>query len=182
MNEDELFDAVVSATEVLRVEALDAYDADSDLDYVDRFRTGAPKPDPSEKAEWLGLISAAAQRGHPWRRLRVVSRPVTEYVRYACEWGYTDNVAAGEDVRILDLASPQHGRMAWFALTKIGDVYALDQRAHLMRYDERGAFEGTEEVPGWKTLERIEMVWHRAVPFTQWWAANPDLHRNLAPA
>ncbi len=35
--------------------------------------------------------------------------PLSDYLRYECEWGYTYNVTAGEDVRILDLATAPPG-------------------------------------------------------------------------
>jgi hypothetical protein len=34
----------------------------------------------------------------------VLTSPLSEYLRYECEWGYLPNAAAGEDIRILDLA------------------------------------------------------------------------------
>lgn len=172
MNEDELVAAVNAATDVLRVETLDAYDADSDADFVDRYLGGAPKPDPSEKATWLGLIRAAAERGHPWRRLRLVQRPVSDYVRYACEWGYVDNVAAGEDVRVID----SH----WFptkarGIRRYGDSYVLDGRVLRMAYDRDGRFISATTQP---RMSGEHWAWPFATPFTEWWAANPDLHRD----
>ena len=32
---------------------------------------------------------------------------VTEYVRYSCEWGYADNTAAGEQVRMRARSGPE---------------------------------------------------------------------------
>lgn len=179
MNLTELSDLLASATDVLRVETLDAYSSPSDADYLARFRAGEPKPDPAEKQPWLDRLAAAAERGHPWRRLRVVSRPVTEYVRYACEWGYVDNVAAGEDVRVLDLARGVDSGLR-------GDVYVLDGK-HVIGMDYiKGAFHSAISVtePRWHRAQ-IRMTasgWKRAEPFADWWAANPSLHRSLTAA
>lgn len=181
MNADELFEVVTSGVDVLRVETLDAYDAESDADFVDRFLEGAAKPDPAEKATWLGLISAAAERGHPWRRLRVINRPVTDYVRYACEWGYTDNVAAGEDVRVFDGADDPVGADL---RRYVGDFYVVDKRVIEMRYDRpTGRFiEARQVTDRFSRMRRgAERDFAGAQPFTQWWAAHPELHRDLSP-
>lgn len=177
MNADELADEVTSAREVLRVETLEAYDAESDVDYVDRYLGGAPKPDPSEKAAWLGLIRAADASGRPWRRLRIVQRPVADYVRYACEWGYVDNVDAGERVRVLDEADQPNAATGF-----VGDYYVLDGRVLAMRYDAAGAFvEAWEVSTPDRLVELAERTYAAATPFPEWWAANPDLHRDGAP-
>jgi hypothetical protein len=39
--------------------------------------------------------------------VRIIHDPITDYERYACEWGYTLNSPAGEIIRIIDLAQTQ---------------------------------------------------------------------------
>lgn len=181
MNLTELSDLLSSATDVLRVETLDGYSSPSDADYLERFRAGEPKPDPSEKQPWLDRLAAAAERGHPWRRLRVVSRPVSEYVKYSAEFGYVDNVAAGEDVRVIDqLYAP--GRCE--RLRRLGDFYVTDRDVLFMEYDSNGAFKSAvKRTSGHRVTARLEARHvDRAPSFSDWWAANPDLHRSLASA
>ncbi|MEU1183071.1 DUF6879 family protein [Streptomyces sp. NPDC005820] len=58
--------------------------------------------DPAERwADWLGLVSEATRRGVNVRRARIVSEPVSQYIRF--EYEVTDglNIAAGEEVRWL---------------------------------------------------------------------------------
>ena len=184
MNADELFEVVAGGTDVLRVETLDAYDSESDHDYLDRFLTGAPKPDPAAKATWLALISAARDRGRPWRRLRVIRRPVADYVRYACEWGYTDNTDAGEDIRVLDEASwpdrvAQHCRF--------GDLYIVDGELLAMQYDAAGRFiaatpASTGDISTGSVADvvsRVTTSFSLAADFADWWGQHPELHRDL---
>jgi hypothetical protein len=61
-------------------------------------------------------------------------------VRHSCEWGYTDNTAAGEQVRVLDLS---HAQVGADFLEHVGDFYLVDG-AHVvaMRYDPSGSFIG----------------------------------------
>src|SRR5262249_56910439 len=57
---------------------------------------------PAERwPRWFGLIAATVARGVEVRRARIVSEPVSEYIRY--EYDVTEglNVAAGEQVRWL---------------------------------------------------------------------------------
>ena len=66
--------------------------------------TGADAPD---RRQWLDRIRAMTRAGKRVRRVRVVSEPVTDYIRF--EWaGTTYSVQAGEEVRWLPrrLASP----------------------------------------------------------------------------
>ncbi len=59
---------------------------------------------PDNRADWWerghDVVHAAVSRGVSIRRARVVSEPLTEYVRWEYDYAVT-NVAAGEDVRWL---------------------------------------------------------------------------------
>ncbi|WP_329410335.1 hypothetical protein OG802_13310 [Streptomyces sp. NBC_00704] len=58
--------------------------------------------DPADRwGDWLALVSDATRRGVKVRRARIVSEPVSRYIRF--EYEVTDglNIAAGEDVRWL---------------------------------------------------------------------------------
>lgn len=52
-------------------------------------------------AEWAGLLAPLVAKGGDLRRLRVVSEPITDYVRYEYEGTPAANLAAGETVRWL---------------------------------------------------------------------------------
>jgi hypothetical protein len=60
--------------------------------------------DPNDRASWwrpwLDLVTETLERGVVIRRARIVSEPVTEYIRYEHSGTFT-NVAAGEQVRWL---------------------------------------------------------------------------------
>jgi hypothetical protein len=76
------------------------------------WRAGVPI-DPRESwGEWFDLMAAVTARGIKVRRARIVSEPVSEYIRYEYELTEGLNIAAGEEVRWLprrrasDLALP----------------------------------------------------------------------------
>jgi hypothetical protein len=142
---------------------------------------GEPEPDRAAKAGWLDRIRADTAAGRTWRRLRVVEPPLTDYVRYSCEWGYTDNTAAGEQVRVIDLSEAPTGAEV---LVRLGDFYLLDDvQVAVMCYGPSGAFAGAEVVG--EPLAGIyraaaRAAWAIAEPFDQWWPRHPEHHRSAA--
>lgn len=168
-------------TDLIRVETLSRYRSASDGTELDRFLNGEAEPDRAGKAAWLDRIRADTASGRRWRRLRVVEPPLTDYVRYSCEWGYTDNSAAGEEVRVLDLSAAPSGADA---VTGIGDFYVLDGgHVVVMRYDRSGGFTGAEVLTDpvaeiHRTVARIG--WAVAEPFDEWWRRHPEHHRSAA--
>jgi hypothetical protein len=167
--------------DLIRVETLNRYVSASDGAELDRYLNGEPDPDRAAKAVWLNRIRADTAAGRVWRRLRVVEPPLNDYVRYSCEWGYTDNSAAGEQVRVLDLSDAPVGAGV---LLDVGDFYLLDD-AHVavMRYDPAGAFTGAELVGNpFAEVYRaaVRVVWPIAEPFDRWWPRHPEYHRSAA--
>jgi hypothetical protein len=166
--------------DLLRAETLDRYRAASDGDELDRYLRGEPEPDRAAKAAWLDRIRLDTADGRAWRRLRIVRTPLTDYVRYSCEWGYTDNSAAGEEVPVLDLSSAPPGADV---LARIGDFYLLE-RKHVaaMTYDGAGTFSHADvldaPVP---TVHQAAAAagWQLAEPFTDWWSRHPE-HRSVS--
>ncbi|MCF3136285.1 DUF6879 family protein [Streptomyces olivochromogenes] len=107
-------------------------------------------------------VADAVARGVVMRRARVVSEPVSEYIRY--EHSCTpQNLAAGEDVRWL----PR--RLASDLLLPGNDVWIFDDR--LIRFslfagDGRFTGDVMEDAPDVvkRHAEAFEAVWQRAVP------------------
>ena len=88
------------------LELRDAYTPD-DPDWLD-WQAGN-RFDPEERwASWSGLIRATVARGVAVRRLRLVSEPVTDYVRFEHDVTAAHNLAAGEQVRWLPV-TPRPG-------------------------------------------------------------------------
>lgn len=112
---------------------------------------------------WKKLIGSAVSRGVRFRRLRIVSEPVSDYIRWEHAISY-GNVAAGEDLRWL----PRH--LAYDLPVPIADYWMLDQR--LIRYHytsgagaEMNKFEYVTDprkiIP---VVGMFEMAWERAIP------------------
>ncbi|MGN5378867.1 DUF6879 family protein [Streptomyces lasalocidi] len=83
----------------VHLEMRDSY-MKSDPAYID-WDAGAVI-DPTERwADWLALVSEATSRGVRVRRARIVSEPVSRYIRFEYEVTEGLNLAAGEEVRWL---------------------------------------------------------------------------------
>ena len=106
LNETQLGEAIDSrfTRTLFRLEVLDRYDVATDGADYDRYLRGEVGPDPARKEPWLETLRREAAEGKYSHRVHVLTSPLTDYLRYECEWGYAYNAAAGEDIRILDLA------------------------------------------------------------------------------
>lgn len=148
---------------VLHLEMRDCYARDTDFQ---RWQAG-DRFDPAERwPEWFDLMAGLVARGVPVQRARIVSQPVTDYIRY--EHAITDalNVASGEDVRWLprrstsDLALPGN------------DFWLFDEQTALFNHFAGDGSSGPKELR--TESEVVELcrtaftaVWERAIPHAE---------------
>jgi len=119
--------------------------------------------DPVERFhEWYDLIVATVSRGVTVRRARVVSEPVTDFIRHEYEVSSRMNIPAGEQVRwlprrqVLDLVLPAN------------DFWVLDDQVVRFGYFAGdGTYLGHEitEDPSIAKIcvDAFEAVWVRAI-------------------
>lgn len=124
--------------------------------------------DRSERdAVWRQILAEPIRRGVQVRRARIVSEPVSAYIRYEHEITEAANVAAGEQVRWLprrrasDLALPGN------------DFWLFDAKTvRFNHFTGDGEWAGTELVtdPGVVKLcvAAFDAVWDRAVPHQEY--------------
>ncbi|GHJ37311.1 DUF6879 family protein [Streptomyces sp. TS71-3] len=91
-----------------RFEAQPTYTMPNEAENVARFLQGDPKP-ANHNARWHERVRGYVASGRTIGRVRVVRRPLTDYQRYQFTWGIPDNIAAGEDIRVLDVTGNDHG-------------------------------------------------------------------------
>lgn len=129
------------------------------------WRAGKPAAAPAGAA-WYDLVREHTARGVEFRRARIVSEPLADYIRFEYE-STPFNVAAGELVRWL----PRH--TAPGLLVPLADFWLFDDR--LVRF---GLFAGDgtflrhdlcdEPEVVRSCAEAFEQVWRRAVPHGQY--------------
>lgn len=150
----EMRDAYGIAAEAAEFEAWKAGDDSSRYDRTGRRRS------------WLDLVTQSVGRGVEIRRARIVSEPVSDYIRFE-HAGTPLNIEAGEQVRWLprrqasDIALPGN------------DFWLFDDRAvRFNHFTGDGASAGPEvtNAPAVVKLcsSAFAAVWERAVPHTDY--------------
>jgi hypothetical protein len=149
----------------LHLEMRDQYLVDEEADDFVRWQaTGQRDADPNSAywAPWVSKIREATARGVAVRRVRIISEPASDYVRY--EHAATDvNTLAGEEVRWLartsasDLALP--GNDFW-----VFDDWAV--RFHYFAGNGRWTYDELRDEPQVVKLCRdsFEAAWERSTP------------------
>ncbi|MGH3650244.1 MAG: DUF6879 family protein [Acidimicrobiia bacterium] len=166
------FDAHFTRT-AFRLEVMDYYDVESDGDEYRRYLAGE-EPDHDFKEPWLRVLRTEHAAGKLRHRVRVLTRPLNDYLRYECEWGYAPNSEAGEDIRVLDLSEqPRPAELIDEEFWLLDDNQVLQ-----MRYDDTGKFVGAElaDDPARYRAARDAAI-RAAEPFGAWWARHPEEHR-----
>jgi hypothetical protein len=149
-----------------RLELHPVYTMPGEADELRRFQEGESPADNYHYA-WLDTVAEARGAGKTMRRVRVVRRPLTTYIRYEFEWGFAYNVRAGEDIRVLDLTDhagpdlPDH------------DFWLFDETTVVkMLYRPDGTQIGREliEDPDLSVyLAWRDATWQAATPFSDYW-------------
>lgn len=149
-----------ATTSAVHLETRDVY-IPSDPLYKD-WLAGRPIPEPA-LPEWRDLVRFHTARGVRFRRARIISEPVSDYVRYEHYITHASNISGGEDIRWL----PR--RRAGGLLVPANDFWVLDRK--LVRF---GYFAGDGEFleheltddPGVvrTCAEAFEAVWELATP------------------
>lgn len=169
-------------TDLLRIQTLDSYGSGSDGDDVRRYLSGAPAPASPARDEWFKRLRDEADAGRVRRNLHVIHEPLTSYLRYAFEWGYVYNQAAGMQIRILSVGDTT----AAAHMAKIGDFYVAEGlHVARLRYDQAGSLLGTVKVSADAAeayAALAELAWQHAVDFNSWWAEHAQYHRDQRAA
>jgi len=162
MSRDATFAALMGGSQrsAVHLETRDVYLPD-DAVYAD-WRAGV-RLDPAERwRDWFDLVTATVARGVVVRRARVVSEPVTDYIRYEYEMTKALNVAGGERVRWLSR------RNAADLLVPCADFWVFDDRfVQFNHFAGDGAWQDVERTADPAVvkvcIEAFERVWDRSV-------------------
>ena len=148
-----------------KFETRDRYNVPSERESLQRFLDGQPDPDRATRP-WLARMKSATTDGKRVERVRVVSEPHSDYVRWLLA-GTPLNTAAGEDIRYLprqrasDLGLPDHD----FALFDSAQVVLLNFDA-----DDRPLQHELVTDPGivLRHCQWRDAAWHHAMPYEQY--------------
>ncbi|MEU6666160.1 DUF6879 family protein [Streptomyces sp. NPDC046727] len=154
--------------EAFRLETLDDYSQSGGVEAYQEFLAGREQPESYKTAAWLTTVGNATAAGKRVYRVHVLSRPLTDYLRFELSWGYQRNMTAGEEFFILDTTDRES------PIPDAPDFWMFDgSAAAVMEYDGSGKYLGSEFADDDRLAEfrsyRDTALAH-AVPFTEWWA------------
>jgi hypothetical protein len=147
--------------EAFRLETRQSYGVESERAEYEHFLTTGQLDIP-DTDQWLTRVRHFRQTGRWVGRVHVLRRPLTDYLRYEfAVYGFT--VAAGEDVRILDVTDMSDPRLPK------QDFWLFDERdVVVMEYDDDGNQQGRELLENADPASYIAWKHHAldlAVPF-----------------
>jgi hypothetical protein len=154
-----------TARSAIHLEMRDGYEPD-DPDWLE-WRAGQHF-DPAERwPEWFGTVRDATARGVAVRRARIVSEPVTDYVRYEYDVTAGFNLASGEDVRWL----ARHRAVG--LLVPAVDFWIFDESVVVVNhFDGHGGNLHHEQLDDAGLAVRyataFEEIWERATPHAEY--------------
>lgn len=158
-----LFD--VFAHSAFRLEVRDRYNVPGEQADLERWlRTGEPNPDEEEqRAPWLHRMRTARAAGKRIERVRVVSEPLSDYIRFELA-GTVYNARAGEDIRYLPRHHPVVRELPGH------DYWLFDSsRLGLLHFSVEDEFLGLEwRNDAGKIVEHCrarDAAWHYAIPY-----------------
>jgi hypothetical protein len=160
-------------------EGLPWYDVPSQN--ADRSAWRAGRFDPTQVLAWTSRLAADEARGLVSQRLRIVSAALTDDEMMSLDVALPI-IARHEEIRVLhrgehpvpDLVDHDY----WIMRPASGGVFVV-----AMRYSDGGAFRGAEVIPAEQHgpyLREQKLGWAIAAPYSDWWAAHPELHRRAA--
>jgi hypothetical protein len=122
-----------------RLETLQHYDAISERHSFAAFLRGEPID--TTPGPWQQMIRRHVDADRQLSRVHVVEEPLSDYIRFELEV-YAPNVAAGEDVRLIPVATG-----TWPKDVPRHDFWLFDdERLWLMDYDVNDAFQAARLV------------------------------------
>ncbi|MEV6972005.1 DUF6879 family protein [Kitasatospora sp. NPDC093806] len=153
--------------DAFRLEAQPVYTMPREAENLARFLRGEPKP-AEHNAAWHARVRGFVSSGRTIGRVRVVRQPLTDYQRYQFAWGIPGNIAAGEDIRILDITGQDHGipLQDWWLFDDVS-VVRLNFRPDGTQINRELADHHAEEC---RELRRLALA--HAVPFADYLKAH----------
>lgn len=165
---------------LFRLETLATYEVPSEGSDFARYLAGEPGPTPERRQRWLDRLSDEVSRGLRRRRVHVVNLPLSDYLRFECEWSYALNPY--EEIRILELTA-QRRDLQRLVDAAGGDFYVVDdEHVICLHYTADNQPLGAEAdsspavVVAYRNIAGV--LWSEAESFEQWWAAHPQFHRD----
>ncbi|MFF5992565.1 DUF6879 family protein [Prauserella flavalba] len=132
---------------------------------LQRWRDGLP-PDLDAKRPWLDYIRSVTEAGKTWQRVRMLTEPLTEYLRWLIEQTQV-NVDAGEDIRWIRESQARELGMPNY------DFYLFDdERVAIMRFGDDKLLAELDVLDDPATVKQHQhyrdIVWPPSIPHSEY--------------
>ncbi|MGW4445216.1 DUF6879 family protein [Streptomyces sp. NPDC004682] len=151
--------------EAWRLETLSQYLMPQEAEELEAFRSGVRIDPRTVSNEYTDRLRQQATEGRPQGRVHIVTRPLSEYLRFEFSQYYAPHSLAGEQIRILDVTDREN------PLPGVQDFWMFDHaEVVLMNYHPDGrqisreVFEG--DVTPFIEYQRIAVA--ESIPFEEY--------------
>ncbi|WP_031506485.1 DUF6879 family protein [Streptomyces megasporus] len=152
-------------SEAWRLETLPQYLVPQETEELEAFRAGKRVDPHTYSSAYTENLKRIRGEGKRKGRVHIVTRPLSEYLRFEFSRYYAPHVLAGEDIRILDVTDREN------PLPGVQDFWMFDRsRVVLMHYEEDGTQIGRELYEGDPTpfIEYQRVAIAESVPFLEY--------------
>lgn len=141
-----------------------------DQDELDQWLAGTPKAEDDSDRAWYAYIRSLAGRAIPFQRVRMLTDPLTDYLRWMLATTHR-NIAAGEDIRWITQGEASELGMPDY------DFYVFDDdRIAILHFDNAKILTGAtiDDAPHVVDQHRRwrDLVWQHAVRHEDYTAAH----------
>lgn len=152
-------------SEAWRLETLPQYLVPQEAEEIDAFRSGKRIDPHAYSSAYTEDLKRSVGEGKRKGRVRIVTRPLSEYLRFEFSRYYAPHSLAGEEIRILDVTDREN------PLPDVRDFWMFDRLAIvLMNYEEDGTQINRELYEGdlapFVEYQRIAVA--ESVPFSEY--------------
>ncbi|WP_228011421.1 DUF6879 family protein [Nonomuraea phyllanthi] len=174
---DEFLDMFRQATsDVFRLELRDRYNVPAERDRWEAFQARDwPRLDElnaAQRVTWMQLMQEVAEAGRRVERVRVVTEPPSDYIRFELRLN-AGNAEAGEDIRYLP-----RDQARGLDLPEV-DYWLFDTVAVVLRFNEDDELLGMDLADDLATIESFRAgkaaAWRQAVPYQEYATKWADL-------
>lgn len=154
------------ASTAFRLENQGVYREPDEDEPLRQFLAGET-PDDRWLQPWVDNVRTATSQGRRFQRVRVLTEPLTDYLRFEMDLALRQNIPAGEDIRAL--SGPE---AAGLDLPEDTDFWLFDDdRVGLMHFGATGML-GAEMLTDPDTVAQYrtwrDRAWEFAIPHEQW--------------
>jgi hypothetical protein len=146
-----------------RLETLPVYSVPQEVEMLAAFKRGEDVRLP-EDHPWLERVRQHTRSGKLMRRVRIISHPLSDYLRFELSL-YPRCVDAGEDIRIAEFNEGTERAICNQDLWLFDETTAL-----MMSYDSEGHFMGTKSGSVDYCLQQRDIALSRATPLLEYTA------------